>query len=46
MHKIHRLLKTQVLETAVVDVQELLTHKVQEIAQIALVTQLEIATNF
>lgn len=45
----HQILKTQVLEIVVQEVhqtQELLTHKMQKIAQTALVTQLEIATNF
>ena len=46
-HKMHQILKTQVLEIVVQETQEIaLMHKMQEMHQTALVTQLEIATNF
>ena len=47
MHKMHQILKTQVLEIVVLEAQEIaLMLKMQEMHQTALVTQLEIVTNF
>ena len=46
-HKMHQTLKVQVLEIVVLEMQKIAQmHKIQEIVVTALVTLLEIATNF
>lgn len=42
----HQILKTQVLEILVPKMQEIVVQEMQETHQTALVTQLEIVTNF